>query len=186
MKPHSWYRMVLILTLVVMITACSRELEKTFTTEANTITITSPSHEVQAITRNDLSGSFVVVKMESVLFPESLSYIDASLTLIGLEHATAEKQQVMELLADAASVVRTPQQIRPQHVRVIASSGQALKSLEKVRDLAEKNLHPVIDISMRGIRVMEILYNGSPVYLTGDAGIQYLLDRVEIQENNFR
>jgi hypothetical protein len=130
-----------------------------------------------------VEDTFVLFTVNPVIFPDSIKYLDARIIVIAKKEADELKAKFGNFVAQenkGHSIARS----LTKRYSLIAADETAQKQLKKLIDLNSRKFFPVIKLSMTELTVSELSYKKSPVFLSGALGKQYLINKIEILEEN--
>ena len=173
-----------ILVLLLVIPACSSSRSGgDIKDKGGEIGLTTKDHSLKAVKMAPLEDTFVLFTVNPVIFPDSMKYLDARIIVIA-------KKETDQLKANYGSFVvpenkgHSIARSLSKHYSLIAADRTVQKQIKKLIDLNSRRFFPVIKLSMTELRVTELSYQKSKVFLSGELGKQYLVKKIEILEEN--
>jgi len=173
------------LMLLVLLPACTSRTGGSIKDEGNTIELTTKVHSVKALKMAPIEGTFVLFTTRTVSHPDSLAYLDGRFIVMPKEDADKLKAEYGNFV-DYENKGHDAARKSIRYLSLIAADKPTQKQIKKLMTLATGNHYPLIKLSMTELRVSELLYNKSKVFLSGDMGKQYLVSKIEILEENHR
>jgi hypothetical protein len=173
-----------ILVLFLVIPACSSSRSGgDIKDKGGEIELTTKDHSVKAIKMAPVEDTFVLFTINPVIFPDSMKYLDARIIVLA-------KKDVDQLKAKFGSFVvpenkgHSIARSLTKRYSLIAADRTVQKQIKKLIDLNSRKFFPVITISMTELKVAELTYQKSKVFLSGELGKAYLVKKIEILEEN--
>jgi hypothetical protein len=173
------------LMLLVLLPACTSRTGGSIKDEGNTIELTTKVHSVKALKMAPIEGTFILFTARPVPHPDSLAYLDGRFIVMPKEDADKLKAEFGNFV-DYENKGHETAKKSIRYLSLIAADKSTQKQVKKLMTLATGNHYPLIKLSMTELRVSELLYNKSKVFLSGDLGKQYLVSKIEILEENHR
>jgi hypothetical protein len=174
-----------VLVLLLVIPACSSSRSGgDIQDKGGEITLTTKDHSVKAIKMAPVEDTFVLFTVNPVIFPESMKYLDARIVVITKKEADQLKATYGSFVAPenkGHSIARS----LSKRYSLIAADRTVQKQIKKLIDLNSRRFFPVIKISMTELKVAELTYQKSKVFLSGELVKQYLVKKIEILEENY-
>jgi hypothetical protein len=175
----------IILLLLLVIPACSSSRSGgDIKDKGNEIELTTKDHYVKAIKMAPVEDTFVLFTVHPVIFPDSMKYLDARIVVITKKETDQLKATYGSIVAPENKKGHSIARSLIKRYSLIAADRTAQKQIQKLIDLNSRGLFPVIKLSMTGLRVSELSYKKSKVFLSGELGMQYLVKKIEILEEN--
>jgi hypothetical protein len=173
------------LALLMSIFSCTSSTDRSIKDQGGIIVLSTKNHTVKAVKTASMDGTYILYNAQAFLDPDSLSYLDGSISAMIKEDADklkAEggKDRKQENQGNAGKEKNI------QYFNVIAANKPAQKQIKLLMELTSRKLHPVIELSMTEIQVTDLTYKKSKVYLSGDVQRQYLVDKIRILDKNYR
>jgi hypothetical protein len=173
-----------ILVLLLVIPACSSSRSGgDIKDKGNEIELTTKDHSVKAIKMAPVEDTFVLFTVNPVIFPDSMKYLDARIIVIAKKEADQLKATYGNFVAPENKGHSIAKSLIKRY-SLIAADRMAQKQIQKLIDLNSRKLFPVIKLSMMELKVSELSYKKSKVFLSGELGRQYLVKKIEILEEN--
>jgi hypothetical protein len=170
--------------MLVLLTACtSQRTGGTVSDKGDHIEITTQDHSVKAMKAGAMEDTFVVFTANRILNPDSLKYLDGHLVTMTKKDADQLKAQY----GDFTNTLNKGHDIARKSVKyfsLLAADGTVQKQINKLIKLNSQRKFPLIKISMDEIKVTDLMYKNSKVTLSGEFGKQYLVNKIDILENN--
>jgi hypothetical protein len=172
-----------LLALLMLIPSCSPKADRSIQDQGGMIILSTKNHTVKAVKTASIDGTYILYHAETLLDPESLSYLDGRI-------AAMTKEDAEKLKAENGNVRKQENQGNAggeeniRYYNFIAANKPVQEQLKLLMGLASKKFHPVIEVSMTEIRVTDLIYRKSKVFLSGDVQRQYLVDKIRILEEN--
>jgi cell division ATPase FtsA len=131
-----------------------------------------------------INGTFVLFTANPVAADPALAYLDGRIIVMPKETADRLKSQYGNFVdpnnkghAEATKSIR--------HLSLLAADRQAQKQIKKLIELNTQRFFPLIKLSMTEIRVTDLLFKKSKVFLSGDLQKHYLVSKIDIIEDNY-
>jgi hypothetical protein len=171
------------LVLLFLVAACTSRTGGSIEDKGNTIELKAQNHTVKALKMKPMDGTFVLFTANVVPYPESLTYLDGRIIVMPKEEADKLKAQYGNFV-DTENKGHELARKSVRYFSLIAMDRPTQKQIKKLIDLNSHKRYPLIKLSMTELRVTELLYKKSKVYLSGDVGKQYVVSKIEILEEN--
>jgi hypothetical protein len=172
-----------ILVLLFVLTACSSSSRSggDIKDKGNEIELTTEDLSLKATKIGPVEDTFTLFTINPIIFPDSMKYLDARIIVIPKKEADLLKAKFGNFTVlenKGHSIARS----LTKRYSLIAADGTTQKQLKKLIDLNSRKFFPVIKISMTELKVSELSYLKSKVFLSGELGKQYLVKKIEILE----
>ena len=172
------------LLLLVLLPACSSRTGGTIIDKGNQIELNDGKHSIKASKMAPVNGTFVLFTANSVINPESLSYLDGKLIVMPKEDADRLKSQYGNF-ASTDNKGHEEGRKSIKRLALLAADNKVQKQIKKLIDINKKGFYPLIKLSMTEIRVTDLIFNKTSVVLTGDFQVHYLVSKIDILEDNY-
>lgn len=173
-----------ILILLLVLPACSSSRSGGDIKDKGTeIELTTKDHSLKAIKMAPVEDTFVLFTINPVIFPDSIKYLDARIIVIAKKEADQLKAKFGNFI-DKENKGHSIARSLTKRYSLIAADGTAQKQLKKLIDLNSRKFFPVIKVSMTELKISELSYQKSKVFLSGELGKQFLVKKIEILEEN--
>jgi hypothetical protein len=170
--------------LLVLLPACSSRTGGTIQDKGNQIELTTENHSVKASKMASINGTFVLFTANPVAADPALAYLDGRIIVMTKETADRLKSQYGNFVdANNKGHAEATKSIR--HLSLLAADRQAQKQIKKLIELNTLRFFPLIKLSMTEIRVTDLLFKKSKVFLSGDLQKHYLVSKIDIIEDNY-
>lgn len=173
--------MVLILLLAA---SCTSRSGGSISEKGNTIELKTEQHVVKAVKGTVQEGAYVLMSARSVDQPESLTYLDGRLSL--LSQGDFDRFMKMQNRPDEMSredFMKMRKSLK--RVSVIAENGPIQAKIKRLSGEQSKNAHPLIEISMTELQVVELKHLDKPIFLSGDVGKHYLVSKLKVLRDDY-
>ena len=170
--------------LLVLVPACSSRTGGTIKDTGNQIEITTKDHSVKASKMASVSGTFVLFTANPIFADPALSYLDGRIIVMPKQEADRLKSQYGNFV-DANNKGHAEAIKSVRHLSLLAANKEAQKQIKKLIELNTQRFFPVINLSMTEVRVTDLLFKKSKVFLSGDLQKHYLVSKIDIIEDNY-
>jgi hypothetical protein len=174
-----------ILVLLSVIPACSSSRSGgDIKDKGGEIELTTKDLSVKAIKMAPVEDTFVVFTANPVVFPESMKYLDANIIVIAKKEADQLKATYGNFVAQENQGHSKARSLS-KHYNLIAADRTVQRQIKKLIESNSHKFQPIIKLSATELRVSELSYHKSKVFLSGELGKQYLVKKIEILEENY-
>jgi hypothetical protein len=171
--------------VLLLLAACtSPRTGGTINDKGDHIEITTQDHSVKALKTGAMEDTFVVFTANRLLYPDSLKYLDGHIIVLPQKEADRLKAQYGNFV-DAQNKGHDIARKSIRFYNLLAADGTTQKRINKLIELNANRKYPLIELSMEGIKVTDLMYKNSKVTLTGDFGNQFLVKKIKILEKNY-
>ncbi len=165
--------------LLLLVVSCTSRTGGSISVNGNMVEIKDKDLLVRAIKGATEEGTYVLMSASAINNPDILSYLDGRLTILPKE----DYDRLMKIRSAPGDVAR--EQIKDMRKRlrrmtVIAEDGPTQKKIKEIIAKTPRDKHPMLKITMTELRVIELKHKGNPVYLSGDAGKNYLVSMIKV------
>lgn len=172
-------RYLMLLALVLILASCTSRTGGDISTKGNIVEIKAKDLRVKALKGATEEGVYVLMSAHAVEHPPALSYLDGKLTVLPKE----DYELLGKLRANPDPENRNKMRELRKKVRrlaVIAEDAQTQKKIQELIQKAKRQEYPVVAITMTEILVMELKYQGKPIYMKGEAAKNHLVSKIKV------